>query len=104
MPFLIKHPSDDFCKAFLCISEGNLFPNHPCMQHMLATLAGILCKEINLLVEDGWCGVADDVLLLPLVGEVVAPGACPSPPEMALDCLPFFSWDSSWLLALLLLG
>jgi hypothetical protein len=38
------------------------------MQYMMATLACIICKGLNLLVEDGWCGVVDDLMLLLLVG------------------------------------
>jgi hypothetical protein len=54
----------------------------------------IVCKEINLWLRYGWCGLEDGLLLLLIVGEVVAAlVACPSPPL-----------SGSGLPALLLLG
>jgi hypothetical protein len=44
------------------------------------SIACIVCKEINLWMRYGWCGLEDGLLLL-IVDEVVA----------ALGCLPYSS-------------
>jgi hypothetical protein len=90
MPFLIKLPSDDLAKNFFTYLREIYFQTiHACM-YMLARHAGIMCKEIHLWFG-GWmiCGDANLLFLL------LADGC--------LWCLPFSSWDGSWLLALLLL-
>jgi hypothetical protein len=55
----------------------------------------IVCKEINLWLRYGCCGLEDGLLLLLVVDAVVT----------ALgDLSSSSSWNGSWLLALLLLG
>jgi hypothetical protein len=57
-------------------------------------IACIVCKEINLWLRSGWCGLEDGLLLLLVVDAVVT----------AIGDLSSSSWIGSWLLALFLLG
>jgi hypothetical protein len=66
---------------------------HAC-KHMLAIIACIICKEINLWLRYGWCGLEDGLLLLLVLDAVMTTlVAYPSPP-----------WSCPGFPALLLLG
>jgi hypothetical protein len=67
-------------------------------------IACIVCKEINLWLRSGWCGLEYGLLLL-IVDEVVAAQVvCPSSPCSVPGYLPFSSWVAADPPVLLLLG
>jgi hypothetical protein len=55
-------------------------------------IACIVCKEINLWLRFGWCGLEYGLLLLIVVEVVAAQVACPSSPCSVPGYLPCSSW------------